>query len=96
MTVPVGPAPTLTFWLLCFTDEGDEDAFDTLDLSVTSGGVRQDLRSWSNLDATGSYVKQTFDLSPYAGQTVTLRFEGQEDDSFATSFLVDDLHVTGT
>jgi hypothetical protein len=38
-------------------------------------------------------VKKSFDLSAYKGQTVRIYFEGVEDSSVATSFLIDDVSV---
>ncbi|MEU8722501.1 MULTISPECIES: hypothetical protein [Streptomyces] len=37
---------------------------------------------------------RTFDLSAYAGQTVTLRFSGTEDSSPQTSFVIDDASLS--
>ncbi|MEE4583008.1 MULTISPECIES: immune inhibitor A [Streptomyces violaceusniger group] len=37
---------------------------------------------------------RTFDLSAYAGQTVTLRFSGREDSSLQTSFVIDDASLS--
>jgi hypothetical protein len=37
--------------------------------------------------------KRTFDLSAYAGQTVTLEFTGSEDYTKQTSFVVDDTAI---
>ena len=39
--------------------------------------------------ATG-YQQRTFSLAAYAGQTIQLRFNGAEDSSLQTSFVVDD------
>jgi serine protease len=35
-------------------------------------------------------VLKSFNLSSYAGQTVTLKFTGTEDSSLQTSFVIDD------
>ncbi len=42
------------------------------------------------MNAATGYVQKTFDLSAYAGQSVTLKFTGTEDSSLQTSFVVDD------
>ena len=44
----------------------------------------------ANLNKGTSYVQRSFNLSAYAGQTVTVRFVGTEDASLATSFVIDD------
>jgi len=44
---------------------------------------------------TGSPPRPTrFNLSAFAGQTVTLKFSGTEDSSLQTSFVVDDTALT--
>jgi hypothetical protein len=44
-------------------------------------------------DAAAGYVQRSFSLTPYIGQTVTLRFTSVEDASLQTSFVVDDTAV---
>jgi hypothetical protein len=39
-------------------------------------------------------VQRSFNLSAYAGQTVTVKFTGTEDSSLGTSFVIDDTAVT--
>nr|WP_227025992.1 immune inhibitor A [Streptomyces fodineus] len=41
-----------------------------------------------------AYAQKSFDLSSLAGQTVTLKFNGVEDSSLQTSFVVDDTALT--
>lgn len=86
----------LELYLWIDTSETVPDPFDTLalDLVTDSGAVAVD--TWTNLDASPGYQLRTFDLSAYLGQTITLRFTGQEDYSHQTSFLVDEvaLHVS--
>ncbi len=61
-------------------------------------GVRQahgdarhdDLATYSNLNKASGYVQHSFNVSGFAGQTVTLTFKGVEDSSLQTSFVVDD------
>ena len=59
------------------------------------GGTTTTLGTFSNLDEGTSYVKRSFSLASFAGQSVTIRFNGTEDASLATSFLIDDTSVTG-
>jgi hypothetical protein len=47
-------------------------------------------RGWS----LSGYSQQTFDLSTYRGQTVTLKFTGSEDYTRQTSFVIDDTALT--
>ena len=48
----------------------------------------------SNANATTGYVQKSFDVSSFAGQTITIGFTGTEDSSLATSFGIDDTAVT--
>jgi subtilase family serine protease len=77
---------TLSFYLSINTAETTTStAYDKL--TVKAGSTT--LATYSNLNK-GSYTQKTFNLSSYAGQTVTLTFTGTEDSSAQTSFLVDD------
>lgn len=49
------------------------------------------LATYSNADASGSYVQKTFDVGSFAGQTVTLGFTSNEDAYLQTSFVLDDV-----
>ncbi len=51
------------------------------------------LKTYSNVDAASGYQLRTFDLSAYAGQSVTVKFTGTEDASLQTSFVIDDTSV---
>jgi hypothetical protein len=93
VTLPASAASTtLTFWMKLETEEKATTARDTLVLQVldTSGEVLETLATWSNLDATLGYVQRSFDLSAYAGQTIRVYLEGNEDEENATGFLIDD------
>ncbi|GGV04480.1 hypothetical protein GCM10010260_46940 [Streptomyces filipinensis] len=67
-------------------------AYDTLKVQVlnSSGTVLGTLATYSNLNAASGYTQRSFDLSGYAGQTVTLKFTGTEGSKYQTSFVVDD------
>jgi bacillopeptidase F (M6 metalloprotease family) len=56
---------------------------------VKIGGTT--LATYSNLNAGPGYVQKSFNVSSFAGQTVTLSFTGVEDQGRQTSFVVDDL-----
>ncbi|MFI9272682.1 putative Ig domain-containing protein [Kitasatospora sp. NPDC052896] len=83
----------LSFWLHVDTAEtSTTTAYDTLNVQVlnSSGTVLGTLATYSNLDHGTGYAQHTFDLSPYAGQTITLKFTGTEDYELQTSFVIDD------
>ncbi|MEU6351640.1 putative Ig domain-containing protein [Streptomyces sp. NPDC047072] len=91
VTVPSGCKATFTFYLHVDTAEtSTSTAYDKL--TVTAGSTT--LATYSNLNAATGYVQKSFDLSSYAGSTVTLKFSGVEDSSLQTSFVLDDTAVT--
>ncbi|MGI5457890.1 putative Ig domain-containing protein [Streptomyces sp. CA-249302] len=91
VTVPTGCKATFTFYLHIDTAEtSSSTAYDKL--TVTAGSTT--LATYSNLNAASGYAQKSFDLSSYAGSTVTLKFSGVEDSSLQTSFVVDDTAVT--
>ncbi|HKT04956.1 MAG TPA: putative Ig domain-containing protein [Rugosimonospora sp.] len=98
VALPSGCAATFSYYLSIDTDETTTTtAYDTLTVQVlnSSGTVLGTLATYSNLDAGTAYVKHSFSLSGYAGQTVTVLFTGAEDYVDQTSFVVDDAAVTG-
>ncbi|MFD8421130.1 putative Ig domain-containing protein [Streptomyces sp. NPDC059466] len=91
VTIPTGCKASLTFYLHIDTAETTtSSAYDKL--TVTAGSTT--LASYSNLDKATGYAQKTFDLSSFAGSTVTLKFSGAEDSSLQTSFVLDDTAVT--
>jgi Zn-dependent metalloprotease len=91
VAVPSGCKATLTYYLHVDTSETTGSTqYDKL--TVTAGS--KTLATYSNLDAASGYSKKTFDLSSFAGSTVTLKFTGVEDTYLQTSFVVDDTALT--
>ena len=92
VTIPAAAtSATLSFWLWIETAE-DPVVFDYLQVQILDplGSVLETLAFYSNVDATAGYVQKTFDLTDYAGQTISIRFVGQEDELYYTSFIIDD------
>ncbi|MCZ4122744.1 M28 family peptidase [Streptomyces sp. H39-S7] len=88
LTIPAGcTSYRLSFFLHIDTDESEAVAYDNFTVSV--GG--QTLETLSNLDANSGYAQKSYDVSSFAGQTVVLKFNGVEDQSLQTSFVVDDV-----
>jgi PKD repeat protein len=88
---------TLSFWLHIDTAETTTtSAYDTLSAQILnpSGGVLATLHTWSNLNAATGYSQQSFDLSAYKGQNITVKFTGTEDATLQTSFVIDDTALT--
>lgn len=88
VTIPSGCSSyTLSFWLHIDTAERTTTtAYDKLTVSLGS----TTLATYSNLNKAAGYVQHSFNVSGFAGQTVTLMFKGVEDSSLQTSFVVDD------
>ncbi|MGX1547259.1 putative Ig domain-containing protein [Streptomyces adustus] len=91
VTVPSGCKASFTFYLHIDTAETSTSSqYDKL--TVAAGSTT--LATYSNLNAATGYTQKTFDLSSFAGSTVTIKFSGVEDSSLQTSFVVDDTAVT--
>ncbi|OKJ16662.1 protease pro-enzyme activation domain-containing protein [Kitasatospora sp. CB01950] len=87
VAIPAGCKATLSFWLHVDTAEtSTTTAYDKLTVSVNGTSVA----TYSNLDKNTGYTQKSIDLSAYAGQTVTVKFNGVEDASLQTSFVIDD------
>ncbi|MFE9369950.1 M1 family aminopeptidase [Streptomyces sp. NPDC006711] len=89
VTIPSGcSSAKLTFWLHIDTAETTSStAYDKLTAKIGS----TTLATYSNLDKNTGYVQKSFDVSGFAGQTVSLSFTGKEDSSLQTSFVLDDI-----
>jgi hypothetical protein len=96
VAIPAGcTSYAFSFWLHVKSTESTTTATpDTLTVQVldSSGSVLATLATYSNLDHKAGYTQHSFDLSAYAGQTVTLMFTGTETDKNGgtTSFVFDD------
>ncbi|MER6518414.1 M4 family metallopeptidase [Streptomyces sp. NPDC001553] len=89
--VPYGCEATATFWLRVVTNEETKTVpYDKL--NIQANGVP--LATYSNLDASADYVRNTIDLGSVAGQYVTLKFSATEDLAVPTYFLIDDTALT--
>jgi hypothetical protein len=89
-------AVTFSFWVNISTSEITTTIpFDQLQVQVLdgSGALLQTLATYSNLNATGTYVQHSFNLLAYKGQTIRVQLYGTEDSSVATSFFIDDTAV---
>ena len=92
VAIPAGCSNyALSFWLHIDTAERTTTvAYDKL--TVTVGGTT--LATYSNLNQATGYASHSFNVSGFAGQTVTLTFKGVEDSSLQTSFVIDDTALT--
>jgi Putative Ig domain len=91
-TDSAGCNASLSFYLHIDTSESGSTAYDKLTVKVGS----TTLATYSNVNAASGYTQKTFDVSSYAGQTVTLSFSGTEDSSLQTSFVIDDVAINAS
>jgi len=98
VAIPSGKtSATLQYYLHVDTAETTTStAYDTLKVQVlnSSGTVLATLATYSNLNKGTGYTVHTANLTPYIGQTVTIKFTGAEDSSLQTSFVLDDVTLT--
>jgi subtilase family serine protease len=96
--IPTGHSKaTLAFYLHIDTAETTTKLInDHLIVRVlnSSGNQLAQLAEYSNLNAASGYALHTFDMSPYIGQTITVKFTGNENGSLQTSFVLDDITLT--
>ncbi|WP_327357890.1 S8 family serine peptidase [Streptomyces sp. NBC_01304] len=90
VAIPAGCKATLSFYLHIDTAETGTKAYDKLTVQVGSTTVA----TYSNLNAAAGYTLRSFDVSSFAGQTVTVKFTGSEDSSLKSSFVIDDTALT--
>nr|WP_121179570.1 putative Ig domain-containing protein [Streptomyces sp. 1114.5] len=90
VTIPSGCRATLSFYLHIDTGESGSTAYDKL--TIQAGSTT--LATFSNVNAAAGYTLRSYDLSAFAGQSVTVKFTGTEDSSLQTSFVIDDTSLT--
>ena len=85
----------LSFYLHIDTAETATTPNDQFTILVqdVNGVTLATLGTFSNLDAAAGYTLHTYDLSPYKGLAIQLMFNGVEDTSLQTSFVLDDVSV---
>jgi hypothetical protein len=93
---PGASSATLSFWLHIETDEVQDTAFDTLRIQIAdeAGNVLQTLHTFSNRDASPHYERVHFDVTPFLGRRVQVRFVASEDGAKATSFFIDSVRMS--
>jgi hypothetical protein len=95
VVVPAGCTnDTFSFWRhIDTTRPPATKATDTLKVQVLDGPgttILATLATYSNTDAASGFSLVSFNVSAYAGQTITLRFAGREFGSATTTFVIDD------
>ncbi len=102
VTIPgSATAATLSFYYNINTSEtsGSPDTFSAT-IRNTGGTVLATVGNWSNLNGTspGVYTQQTYNVLPYAGQTIRIYFASSctLTGSKTTNFRIDDVSVSVT
>ncbi|HEY2672438.1 MAG TPA: putative Ig domain-containing protein [Rugosimonospora sp.] len=92
VSIPSGCSSyTFSFWLHIDTSETTTTtAYDKLTVKVGSTTEA----TYSNLNKGTGYTQRSFNVSGFAGQTVSVSFSGTEDSSLQTSFVIDDTALT--
>ncbi len=95
ISIPVGvTSATLDFFMHVDSAEPKTTAYDNLQVQViTSTGKVLTLATFSNKDAASGYQEHTISLNAYKGQTLQIGFNGVEDSTMQTSFVIDDVSV---
>ena len=87
MSIPSGCGATLSFYLhIDSAETTTSTAYDKLTVKIGT----TTLATYSNLNKAAGYTLRSFNVSAFAGQTVTIGFTGTEDSSLQTSFVIDD------
>ena len=84
---------SFSFWLYVKSNDPTKKTYDTLKIQVLNshGTVLKTLATYSNRSTHGRYLKHSFSLGSYLGQSITLKFTGRETlRHHNTSFFVDD------
>lgn len=85
---------TLSYWIRIDTSESGSTVYDKALVQVVDGSSTSTLATYTNATPTSGYVQKTFNLTAYKGKTVTLKFSMTEDESYQTSFVIDDTALT--
>ena len=101
VTLPPVPADStlaFSFWWALSTQE-DAGAFDFMKIELYNATGSALIATLSTVDNTSTtnwtWTSATFDLTPYAGQTVILRFTATNDATGSpTAFFVDDVSLS--
>lgn len=102
VTIPgTGPTgkPVVSAWLNYYwymTTEETSHPYDYLYVKIRDvyGNNLTTLQTLSDGSATGTWVSSSFDVSAYVGQSIQVYFWGTTDNSYKTSFFVDDVRLS--
>jgi subtilisin family serine protease len=93
VAIPSGAKARLSFYLRINTNERTRKARDRMWVIVDDGQPRT-LARFSNRTYGLGMVRHSYDLSRYAGRTVTIRFLAREDLGGETNFIIDQVGLS--
>ncbi len=98
VSIPAGGSASLSFYLHIDTAESGSAAKDKLNVYVVDadGNVLRTLATYTNANAGYGFTKRSFDMNAFRGQTVYIYFEGAEDASKQTSFVIDNVSLSSS
>lgn len=93
VTLPAGTITLRAWWYLATAETAG--AFDQMTVALLrpDGSLLAELITVDNTAPVGVWDELVSDLSPYAGQTVSLRFIGRTDDNNISDFYLDDVSI---
>jgi len=97
VTIPATEGtPQLAYWHLIRTGDSIYTAYDEMRCVVwdSSGDVLAFCGEFTNVDQSQGWIHETFDMSPFRGQTVKAAFKAFNDELGITQFFVDDVSLT--
>ena len=96
VTLPAGQQSYLSFYRQLLSN--DYCGYDYGYVQVIAGGFVRTLKRYSLCASaeTATWTGAQFDISSYAGQTITLVFRVRNDASYSSSMFVDDVAVTSS
>jgi hypothetical protein len=90
-------AATLTFWYNITTGETGSSPYDLLQVSIRDSAdnylATVAIFDNTNSQPIGVYSQKSFDMTPYIGQTIRIRFLGTTNSSLPTVFRIDDVSI---
>jgi hypothetical protein len=104
ITIPANAtSATLSFYYNILTQDDPSAPYDTFSATIRDTGnnvlatvLNRSNQNYDNAIGPSHYHQQTFDLVPYAGQTILVYFASANDFSLPTSFNIDDVSVQVT
>jgi Zn-dependent metalloprotease len=97
VSIPATKTARLKMYMLSYTDDPGLTPGDHLTVQLSYGTTTKTLKTYYDVEATGTYDLKVFDLTPYAGKTVKLKFTATNNaDGYYSGWFIDDVAVKYT